>query len=150
MPFSTRRLSTRGTPRGLLGSNGSIHAPLKVGQIISARADAESAFASKRKSSVSSMPARSRDMSDHCYSRMAADLNQTCNQHADRYDCPDALIDQVRGGYGIIVHDGGTSLSRLPFAPGAEPSYRRSATSTPICPATTSWSLSSPDMGSRP
>ena len=48
---------------------------------------------------------------------MAADLNQTCNQHADRYDCPDALIDQVRGGYGIIVHDGSTSFIKIAFCP---------------------------------
>lgn len=48
---------------------------------------------------------------------MAYDLNQTCSQHADRSDCPDALIDQVRGGYGIIVHDGGGSVIGIAFCP---------------------------------
>ena len=48
---------------------------------------------------------------------MAADLDQTCNQHADRSDCPDALIDQVCGGYGIIVHDGGSSVVGIAFCP---------------------------------
>jgi hypothetical protein len=48
---------------------------------------------------------------------MAADLNRTCDQHADRADCPDALIDRVRGGYGIIVHDGGSSVIAIAFCP---------------------------------
>jgi len=48
---------------------------------------------------------------------MAADLNQSCEQHADRATCPDALIDQVRGGYGIIVHDGGSSVIEIAFCP---------------------------------
>ncbi len=56
-------------------------------------------------------------MSDPCCSRMAADLNRVCRQHADRADCPDALIDEVRGGYGIIVHDGGTSVVEISFCP---------------------------------
>ena len=56
-------------------------------------------------------------MTDFCCSRMAADLNQSCKQHADRAFCPDALIDQVRGGYGIIVHDGGSSVIEIAFCP---------------------------------
>ena len=48
---------------------------------------------------------------------MAADLNRSCKQHADRADCPDALIGQVRGGYGIIVHDGGSSVFEIAFCP---------------------------------
>lgn len=56
-------------------------------------------------------------MSDHCCSRMAADLNHTCDQHADRSDCPDALVGQVRGGYGIIVHDGGSGVVEIGFCP---------------------------------
>jgi hypothetical protein len=30
---------------------------------------------------------------------------------------PDALIDQVRGGYGIIVHDGSVSVIEIAFCP---------------------------------
>ncbi|WEK45185.1 MAG: hypothetical protein P0Y56_09055 [Candidatus Andeanibacterium colombiense] len=48
---------------------------------------------------------------------MAADLNPSCDQHADRSDCPDALIGRVRGGYGIIVHDGGSSVVEIAFCP---------------------------------
>ena len=56
-------------------------------------------------------------MTDHCCSRMAADLSHSCPQHADRSECPDALIDQVRGGYGIIVHDGARSVIEIAFCP---------------------------------
>jgi hypothetical protein len=48
---------------------------------------------------------------------MAWDLNQSCEQHADRADCPDALIDRVQGKYGIIVHDGGGSVIEIAFCP---------------------------------
>jgi hypothetical protein len=37
---------------------------------------------------------------------MAFDLNQTCDLHAERAACPDALIAQVRGGFGLHVRDG--------------------------------------------
>ena len=56
-------------------------------------------------------------MTNHCCSRMAADLNQACPQHADRSECPDALVDHVRGGYGIIVHNVGSSVIEIAFCP---------------------------------
>jgi len=37
---------------------------------------------------------------------MADDLGFVCDQHADRDECPDALIAPVRGGYGLYVRDG--------------------------------------------
>jgi hypothetical protein len=52
MPFNVRRSSTRGTPRGLLGSSGD-HAPLEVGQVVSAHGEPESAFAIRGKLVVS-------------------------------------------------------------------------------------------------
>jgi hypothetical protein len=48
---------------------------------------------------------------------MNFDLNRTCGQHPNRFDCPDALIAQVRRGYGIIVHDGGSSVIEIAFCP---------------------------------
>ncbi|WP_375338330.1 DUF6980 family protein [Chelatococcus sambhunathii] len=48
---------------------------------------------------------------------MAYDLNQSCGQHPHRADCPDALIDMVRGGYGIIVHDGSHNVIEIAFCP---------------------------------
>jgi len=40
-----------------------------------------------------------------------------CDLHESRYDCPDALINMMRGGYGIIVHDGGSSVVEISFCP---------------------------------
>jgi hypothetical protein len=37
---------------------------------------------------------------------MADDLGQTCDLHADRAACPDAMIAHVRGGFGLYVRDG--------------------------------------------
>lgn len=41
-----------------------------------------------------------------CCDRMAYDLDQTCDLHADRAACPDAMIARVRGGFGLYVRDG--------------------------------------------
>jgi len=48
---------------------------------------------------------------------MDHDLNQKCEVHQSRYDCPDALINVGRGGYGLIVHDGGSSVIEIRFCP---------------------------------
>ena len=56
-------------------------------------------------------------MAKHCCERMAAALAQSCDQHPDPYDCPDNLITQVRGGYGLIVHDGGRSFVAISYCP---------------------------------
>jgi hypothetical protein len=56
-------------------------------------------------------------MSKHCCDRMEHDLDQTCDLHPDRFDCADALIGIVNGEYGIIVHDGGSSVVRIAYCP---------------------------------
>jgi hypothetical protein len=56
-------------------------------------------------------------MSVHCCDRMNYDLNQTCDQHPNRYDCPDAFIQVVGGRYTLIVHDGGTAGVEISFCP---------------------------------
>ncbi|OYX43629.1 MAG: hypothetical protein B7Z02_08825 [Rhodobacterales bacterium 32-67-9] len=48
---------------------------------------------------------------------MARDLDRTCAQHPDRFDCPDALIVKTETGYGLIVHDGGRSYISIGFCP---------------------------------
>jgi hypothetical protein len=48
---------------------------------------------------------------------MDYDLAHGCEQHPDRNDCPDALIAEIRGGYGLIVHDGGDSVVTNAFCP---------------------------------
>ena len=56
-------------------------------------------------------------MADICCDRLAYDLYQTCDVHPDRHDCPDALVAEVRGGFGLIVHDGGRSVIAISFCP---------------------------------
>ena len=53
----------------------------------------------------------------YCCDRMQFDLEQTCEQHPDRHDCPDNLIATVRGGYGLIIHDGSGSTIEIGFCP---------------------------------
>jgi hypothetical protein len=56
-------------------------------------------------------------MNDYCCDRMTYDLSQRCKEHPDRFDCPDALIAEMRPGYGLIVHDGGSSAIAISFCP---------------------------------
>ncbi|MDJ1007232.1 MAG: hypothetical protein QNJ13_05345 [Paracoccaceae bacterium] len=50
---------------------------------------------------------------------MKADLTYVCDQHPNRFDCPDNLIsyDEITDSYGIIVHDGGSSVINIGFCP---------------------------------
>ena len=56
-----------------------------------------------------------------CCDRMAEDLDQTCDLHEDRAACPDAMIAQLRGGYGLYVRDGedgyGASVIEIAYCP---------------------------------
>ena len=56
-------------------------------------------------------------MSKHCCDRMDYDLDQKCDVHPNRYDCPDNLVATARGGYGLVVHDGGSSIVEIAFCP---------------------------------
>ena len=52
---------------------------------------------------------------------MVFDLNQRCGLHTDRAACPDAMIAEVRGGFGLYVRDGedgyATSTIEISFCP---------------------------------
>jgi hypothetical protein len=50
---------------------------------------------------------------------MDYDLGQQCDQHFDRYDCPDMLIGYTPEyrEYGLIVHDGGHSTVVIAYCP---------------------------------
>ncbi len=50
---------------------------------------------------------------------MTEAVDQTCSEHVDRFDCPDALVDySVKfDEYGLIVHDGGSSMVCIQFCP---------------------------------
>jgi hypothetical protein len=53
----------------------------------------------------------------YCCEDMRRDLEQVCDQHPDRFDCPDNLIARVRGGYGLIVHKGADIVAEIRFCP---------------------------------
>lgn len=48
---------------------------------------------------------------------MNADLHSECSIHEDRTDCPDAFIAEMNGGFGLMVHDGGSSAVEISFCP---------------------------------
>ena len=52
-----------------------------------------------------------------CCEMMEYNVNSTCDLHPDRFDCPDALIDNNEGAYGVIIHDGGHSVIGIGFCP---------------------------------
>ncbi|HZW08216.1 MAG TPA: hypothetical protein VFF65_13920 [Phycisphaerales bacterium] len=54
-----------------------------------------------------------------CCAQMGAQLAHRCPEHADRSDCPDALVTYSPGRrrYGLIVHDGGSSAIDIGFCP---------------------------------
>jgi hypothetical protein len=55
----------------------------------------------------------------YCCERMKLDLNQKCDMHRNRLDCPDNLVhySHTLREYGLIIHDGGRSVVRIAFCP---------------------------------
>ena len=55
----------------------------------------------------------------HCCSRMIDAVESKCDQHEDRFHCPDALVNYSEkfNEYGLIVHDGGSSVIGINFCP---------------------------------
>ena len=56
---------------------------------------------------------------DHCCVDLARAVEESCDRHPDRFDCPDALVDynaKLRE-YGLIIHDGGTSVIAIAYCP---------------------------------
>jgi hypothetical protein len=50
---------------------------------------------------------------------MQREAERVCDQHPDRFDCPDCLIaySPKFREYGLIIHDGGRSSIRIRFCP---------------------------------
>ena len=51
-------------------------------------------------------------MTKHCCEMMRANVENTCEEHPDGFECPDCLIHhpETRDSYGLIIHDGGSSV----------------------------------------
>jgi hypothetical protein len=58
-------------------------------------------------------------MAAHACDRMREELEKRCDEHSDRFACPDALVtyEPKFDEYGIIVHDGGHSSVQIAFCP---------------------------------
>jgi hypothetical protein len=60
-------------------------------------------------------------MSDYCCERFERDQTTVCDKHTSRKACPDAMILEVRGGYGLPVRDGraafASSVIAISFCP---------------------------------
>jgi hypothetical protein len=71
-------------------------------------------------------------MKKHCCTDMTEAVTSSCEQHPDRFDCPDALIDYSPRSrrYGIIIHDGGSSSMTIAFCPWCGSSLGRGITKT--------------------
>ena len=53
-----------------------------------------------------------------CCDKFQAQLNWACAEHSSPSDCPDALVGRIGGrGYGLYIHDGGSSLLEIHFCP---------------------------------
>jgi hypothetical protein len=55
----------------------------------------------------------------HCCDEMRRQFERVCDQHPDRFDCPDCFVHYSPKfrEYGLIVHDGGSSSCRMRFCP---------------------------------
>jgi hypothetical protein len=54
-----------------------------------------------------------------CCDQMRAQLNWKCDEHTSASDCPDALVGRIgANGYGLYIHDGGSSLVEIHFVLG--------------------------------
>ncbi|MBO9603155.1 MAG: hypothetical protein J7496_11690 [Novosphingobium sp.] len=58
-------------------------------------------------------------MSEHCCEMMRSNVENVCNEHPERKDCPDCLLEfhDASNLYGIIVHDGGNSMIAIDYCP---------------------------------
>jgi len=48
---------------------------------------------------------------------MQQQLDWRCEQHRSRWDCPDALVCKTKNGFGLIIHDGGSSFVSIEYCP---------------------------------
>lgn len=58
-------------------------------------------------------------MTAHYCEMMRANVENGCEQHAERSDCPDCLVDYwpATRTYGLMIHDGGSSAVTIRFCP---------------------------------
>ena len=54
-----------------------------------------------------------------CCASMSRQLNWKCGDHPSQEECPDALVARFgkKGGYGLLIHDGGRSHIEIAYCP---------------------------------
>ncbi len=58
------------------------------------------------------------ELTGFCCAMMQGNLTNVCDQHPDRRDCPDVLVDQVRGGYGLVIRsEAGGGVIEIRYCP---------------------------------
>lgn len=64
----------------------------------------------------------------HCCPMMTEQVSGVCGRHADDFDCPDSLVhyNPGPGTYGLIIHDGGSSVVAIGYCPWCGTSLRAS------------------------
>jgi len=48
---------------------------------------------------------------------MRNQLEWKCGEHGSQSDCPDAVITRTNKGFGLIIHDGGSSFIAIDYCP---------------------------------
>jgi hypothetical protein len=58
-------------------------------------------------------------MDRHCCEEMRHEVERVCDRHLDRFECPDCIVEYrpKHREYGLIVHDGGSSVILIRFCP---------------------------------
>jgi hypothetical protein len=58
-------------------------------------------------------------MAQHCCDMMRSNVENTCEKHSDRYDCPDCLVDfwENSNRYVLMIHDGGAGGISINYCP---------------------------------
>ncbi|MFC9688911.1 DUF6980 family protein [Kribbella sp. NPDC056951] len=58
-------------------------------------------------------------MTSHCCETMDRQVSVTCDQHDDPFECADAVVtfSAKFQEYGLIIHDGGSSVLGISFCP---------------------------------
>ena len=52
----------------------------------------------------------------YCCEDLATHVNRRCEKH-DVYECPDNVIIHTKDGYGLPIHDGGSSFIEINNCP---------------------------------
>lgn len=56
-------------------------------------------------------------MSEYCCKTFEHHATTGCGDHASRRECPDTILDECDLGWGIPVHDGGSSVILISYCP---------------------------------